>query len=168
MLFQDKNKSMFEHPEQFILDNVGRQYQVCIIIDDERFFYVKLKYREEFVGEAKCSFQSHEEMLLADLIIYEEVIHSSPIWWLALLQKMLNLNKATNYRHQGLGYRLLKIVIKHACQKRVKHIYCSLVKNDIANTPNLVEWYQKQGFKVSEKISINIPDAVATVYMDIS
>lgn len=146
MSLQKESNLIFIQLEQFIFDSFGCQYQLCVIVDNDNFFFVKLKYQGEIVGEAKCILHLYE-MVLEDIIIYDEVIQSSQNFWDAFLKVVFNRNKPTNYRQRGLGTSLLQFVINHACYKGVKRISGRVVYNDVANNPNLIQWYRNTDFK---------------------
>lgn len=159
---------MSEQSEQFIFDNEGYQY-MCVILNDELGFYVILNHQNQEVGRANCMLLSPEEMSLEDIIMDNEVVHMPKNLWIAILRKLFNFKiKPINYRRRGLGSELLKLVITHARQKGIKHIHGRVVKKDIANNSNLLQWYKKYGFKVGAATSEDKPGTVARIYMDIS
>lgn len=103
---------MTEQPEQFISDTEGSQYRLCVIIDNDSLFYVKLKHQDKIVGEAKCTLQL-DEMVLRDITICDgitcdEVFHQSEKSWIASLQNIFKA-RPTNYRRKGLGSTLLRV-----------------------------------------------------------
>lgn len=167
MSFQEESNLISEQPEQFISDNEGRQYRLCVVSDDDNFFHVKLKYRDEVVGEVKCILRSPDEMQLADILVYDEVVHSPQNFFDMFLKIVFGRNKTVNYRQRGLGTTLLNFVISHAHNRGVKRVYGTVVERDITNRPSLFQWYQRHGFKVGDATCEDIPGAVARVYMDV-
>ncbi|RCJ30511.1 hypothetical protein A6769_33165 [Nostoc punctiforme NIES-2108] len=101
--------------------------------------------RETRIGHAYCTFNSPEDMVLADIIINEE------LKFLSLSDKFFKLthwNEPTDYRRKGLGTYLLKYIIDLAKSKNVKIINGFLSFKDIDANPNLIHWYEKYGFKL--------------------
>lgn len=166
MSLQKESNLIFFQAEQFIFDSFGCQYQICVIVDDDNFFFIKLKHYDEIVGEAKCTLNLHE-MVLEDIIIYDEVVRTPQNFLDIFLKVAFNRNKPTNYRQRGLGTSLLKFVINHACYKGIKRISGRLVERDLASNPNLFKWYQKHGFQVINAAAEDIPGTVARIYTGI-
>lgn len=109
--------------------------------------------RETRIGHAYCTFNSPEDMVLADIIINDE------LKFLSLSDKFFKLthwNEPTDYRRKGLGTYLLKYIIDLAKSKKVKKVHGFLTFKDIDANPNLIHWYQKYGFKLESPISSEI------------
>ncbi|MBD2743806.1 GNAT family N-acetyltransferase [Trichocoleus sp. Lan] len=169
MSFQEKSDLISEQPEKFIFsDNKGRKYELCLEMDDDKCIYVRLKHRGIKVGEANCVRYPPDKLLLADLNIYDEVIHIPQNFWDVFLKIVLNRSKKKNYRKRGLGSYLLQFVIKHASKKGIKLIFGKVVKRDSDNNPKLLEWYRKHGFEVDYTTGNDDPDTVARIYMNLS
>lgn len=164
MSLQKESNLMFFHPKQFIFDSFGSQYHLCMIVDNDNFFFVKLKHCDEIVGEAKCTMHLHE-MVLEDILIYDEVVRTPQNFLDIFLKIAFNRNKTTNYRQRGLGTSLLKFLINYACYKGVKRISGRVVERDVANNPNLFQWYRKHGFQVITADE-DILGTVAKIYME--
>lgn len=146
-----------------IFDNEGRKYYLKI-----NHFYDN-KYKAEAiyihiirckriveVGRAYCIFESLEDMLLADIIISHEVKFESLI---DKLFKLRHRNEPTNYQKKQLGSYLLSYIIDLAKTKGIKKIYGSLTHQDIDANPNLINWYQKRGFKLEPPTSKEVETA---------
>ena len=161
---------MSEQPEQFISDAEGRQYRLCVVTDNGGLFHVKLKHQDKIVIEASCTLHL-DEMELKDIIICDETtcdefFHQSEKSWLKSLRDIFKA-RPINYRRRCLGSALLKFVVSKARQKDLRYIYGIFLKKDVANEPNLTQWYQKHGFSIGSATSEDISGAVARVYMDL-
>jgi len=89
-------------------------------------------------------------------IIYHQ---ENPCGYLALVPNMDELTMMiskiyvdSNFRGLNLGSRLLDFSIKEAKERCLKLIWLTVNKDN----SNSIEWYQKKGFSVIEKIEIDI------------
>ncbi|GAX38688.1 GNAT family N-acetyltransferase [Nodularia sp. NIES-3585] len=60
----------------------------------------------------------------------------------------MHRNDPTNYQKKELGSYVLSYIIDLAKTKGIKKIYGALTHQDIKSNPNLINWYQKYGFKI--------------------
>lgn len=143
-----------------IFDNDGLEYYLKVYhFYDEQQEYQSIQLhlsrcqRKTRIGHAYCTFNSLEDMVLADIIINDE------LKFLSLSDKFFKLthwNEPTDYRRKGLGTYLLKYIIDLAKSKNVKKVHGFLTFKDIDANPNLIHWYQKYGFKLESPISSEI------------
>jgi Acetyltransferase (GNAT) domain len=155
-----------------LLDSQGLPYHLEIthtFNDDGTLFSTIINLirdkRNTRVGNANLLFYPPDEMMIADLIVYDEV----PCWCLNdRIYKFFNWFEPTNYQRRGLGTSLLNYLIALAKSKGVRKLYGSLTKNDIGNNPNLRNWYKKHGFKIEPPSSNERGIAVhsACLYFD--
>lgn len=54
-----------------------------------------------------------------------------------------------NYRNQGIGTALMDYLKRTAQARGVREISAAILHVDLANTPHLLDWYVKQGFRVT-------------------
>jgi hypothetical protein len=112
-----KTTSALNRREHLVFDNFGRQYQLRVILDNDDLFFVKLKYHEADIGEVKCVRQSPGEMLLADLLIYDEVVRY-PSLLVELAAAKCLAPKDENYKLPQKRVRLFSTEISNSlCQK---------------------------------------------------
>ncbi|MEG4531048.1 GNAT family N-acetyltransferase [Microcoleus sp. D2_18a_D3] len=160
-------KSFSESREPIILlDREGREYRLKVDGDKDRYFIAKLLYRNSEVGMINCVFDPPGELMIGDLLIHNDIIHTPP-HLLAALWRLLVKPKPIDYRQKGLGTHLLQFAIAIARQRGVRRIYGSLIQKDINNNPNLVKWYKKHGFQILPPSAENIDTAVCGISMDL-
>ncbi|MEA5499433.1 GNAT family N-acetyltransferase [Limnoraphis robusta Tam1] len=144
-----------------IFDHDGREYYLEVeYIYYENFktiylYLIRCK-RESEVARANCILESRGEMLIADIVINNNMEFAS------LNDKIFRLthwNEPVDYRRKGLGTYLLQYIIDLAKTKGVNKIYGSLTEQDINENPNLINWYKKHGFKIEPPTSEEIGTA---------
>jgi len=146
-----------------IFDKDGREYYLDLykFFDQEsQISLIILKLirckRIREIDRANCVLTSPDSMMLADLIIksdaYFESIKDKGF-------KLTHWNEPTNYRKKKLGTHLLRYIIELGRNEGIKKIYGSLTHKDISDNPNIVEWYQKYGFKLEKPTSGEIGNA---------
>lgn len=126
---------------RFIRDTFGQKYPLIVNEDSADLFYVEVKDKGERIGRAACSFKLTQSMIIEDLIIRDDS-DEKPKFFMPR-----GKSKLKNYRHRGLGTELLNIIVDHARRNSIRHIYGSIVQEDIDRTPSLVEFYKKRGFR---------------------
>lgn len=148
-----------------IIDNKGLEYSLNAThyFDDDgqslssvNIHLIREK-RNNRVGEAYLTFNSSTDVLIGDLHIFNEL----PA--LSLSDKIYMFShwrEPTNYQHRNLGTKILKYIIKLAKSKNVKILHGSLVKKDILDNPNLVNWYKKHGFQIEPPLIEKSSDVV--------
>lgn len=112
----------------------------------EYMYLLRLYYKGYEIGRADCLVDDNE-MVLADIKVEdqfaahpENLVHS--IW-----QKFFK-PKPISFRKQGWGSKMLKMVIVEAKRQELSQVTGSVVPDDRATNPKLLEWYQKHGFRV--------------------
>jgi len=117
MSFAQQSNISSQHPEHLVFDNFSRQYQLRVILDNDDLFFMKLKHHEADIGEVKCVRQSSKEMLLADLLIYDEVVRYPSLLVELAAAKYLT-PKDENYKLPQKRVRLFSTEISNSlCQK---------------------------------------------------
>jgi Acetyltransferase (GNAT) domain len=159
-------ESSSESTEPIILDREGREYRMKVAWDEDSLIIIKLLYRNSEVGRLQCVLNPLNELMIGDIIIRNDIIHTPP-HLLARLCRRLVKPKPIDYRQRGLGTHLLQFVIARARQRGFKRIYGSLTQEDINNNPNLVKWYEKHGFQILPPSAENIETAVCEISMDL-
>lgn len=160
-------ESFSESSEPMIIfDREGREYRLKVAVDEYPFFLAKLLYRNSEVGIINCVFDPPGELMIGELLIRNDIIHTPP-HLLAFLPRWLVKRKPIDYRQKGLGTHLLQFAIAIARQRGCRRIYGSLTQEDINNNPNLVKWYNKHGFQILPPSAENIDTAVFGISMDL-
>ena len=149
-----------------VRDRQGREYRLQVNGDGESHLIAKLLYRNSEVGRLQCVLYPPDKLVIGDIIIHGDVIHAPPHLAAALLRLLVE-PKPIDYRRRGLGTHLLQFAIKKARQRGIKRIYGSLTQKDINNNPNLVKWYEKQGFEIVPPSQENIENAVCGISLDL-
>jgi len=160
-------ESLSESTEPIIiLDREGREYRMKVAWDENSLIIIKLLYRNSEVGRLQCVLNPPGKLMIGDIIIRNDKIHTPP-HLLAALWRLLVKPKPIDYRQRGLGTHLLQFAIARARQRGFKRIYGSLTQEDINNNPNLVKWYKKHGFQILPPSAENIETAVCGISMDL-
>lgn len=148
-----------------VRDREGREYPLRVD-GDSGLFIVKVLQQGSEIGRIQWVFHPPGQMCLGDLIINDAVVHTPQNQAIALLQLAFK-PKPVDYRRRGLGTQLLRFAIDQARRRGARRIYGSLMQEDIARNPNLVDWYKKHGFHIVPLTSENVPGAVMGIYMDL-
>ena len=105
-------------------------------------------YRNSEVGRLQCVLYPPDKLVIGDIIIHSDVIHTPPSYLGAARLRWLVKPKPIDYCRMGLGTHLLQFAIEKARQRGIKRICGSLTQKDINNNPNLVRWYMSALFNV--------------------
>lgn len=135
---------------EYITDSYGQKYQLHIILESEEQLLVDI-YDTQIVGYANCIIQHSNELSLADIRIFDQAIVFRSTFqriWVAAIQRAPSRTK--NYQRRGLGTQLLQWVIEYARARALTRIVGDVVEQDLAQNPNLCQWYQKHGFSITE------------------
>ena len=149
-----------------VRDRQGREYRLQVNGDGESHLIAKLLYRNSEVGMLQCVLYPPDKLMIGDIIIHGDVIHTPSHLGAALL-RLLVKPKPIDYRRMGLGTHLLQFAIKKARQWGIKQIYGSLTQEDINNNPNLVKWYEKHGFAILPPSAENIENTVCGISLNL-
>jgi hypothetical protein len=125
-----------------IQDNYGLDYSLKVLHtynDDQTLFSIIINLvrnkRNKNVGQANLLFESNNDALIGDLIIYD---YSSYLSINDKFYSLFNWNEPNNYQRRGLGTKILKYLIETAKLKGVKTLHTSLTEQDISNNTNLI------------------------------
>jgi hypothetical protein len=155
-----------------IQDNYGLDYSLEVLHtynDDQTLFSIIINLvrhkRNKNVGQANLLFESNNDALIGDLIIYD---YSSYLSINDKLYSLFNWNEPNNYQRRGLGTKILKYLIETAKLKGVKTLHTSLTEKDIRNNTNLIDWHKKHDFKIEPPTTDEVDSAVyrACLYLD--
>jgi hypothetical protein len=120
-----------------IQDNYGLDYSLKVLHtynDDQTLFSIIINLvrhkRNKNVGQANLLFESNNDALIGDLIIYD---YSSYLSINDKLYSLFNWNEPNNYQRRGLGTKILKYLIETAKLKGVKTLHTSLTEQDIVS-----------------------------------
>jgi GNAT superfamily N-acetyltransferase len=168
----------------YIYDRYNQRYAVEVEEDSELSFYIKLKDGETYIGQMLVSFLPDDVMILEDLFIRSDL--DAPEKWTpgrktgrmaaGILSRLVSAGgrqgkrrpeSVRNYRNRGLGSELIKILLDLAAERKGKVIFGSLIREDIAINPQLLEWYMHRGFTVSGPFKNCIPDAVTYIRFNV-
>jgi ribosomal protein S18 acetylase RimI-like enzyme len=162
---------------KYITDNSGLRYYLKVIDDSDDSFYIDLLRKGDRVGYATYQrYPLNKEIVEAHIHIRDDAdphtrnpdYSNFPIW-LKKNTTVTEINRDNkNYRHQGLGTKLLSLLIEHATERKVQRLYGSVMKADIDKTPRLVEWYEKHGFQRCSSYPGCIAGAAAYIFIDLT
>ena len=160
--YPDSNQIVY-----IVKDREGRQYNLEVN-NNGISLYIGVMYQDDQVGELKSTFKPNNDMLLNDVIIYNEVIpHCKNL--ASILCRLIFEPKLINFRKRGLGTHLLQSAIREAQKQGAKRIDGYLVQTDLDENPNLINWYRKHGFQIIIPYSDNDgTDAVAGITMTLT
>jgi len=146
-----------------IYDKQGRDYQIEVN-EYESILLLKV-YRSldcvglrNMVGYINCNFESLNEMLLAD-IHFEDKINRKLLGRIyAFFHQELKC-----YQGLGLGTATLEFLIKYVKEKGIKKLHGLITQDDLKSNPNLIKWYQYQGFTLEPLTAEEIENSVAKI-----
>ena len=144
-----------------IYDKQGRDYQVEVNKQESILLlkvYRSLNGLRDMVGHIKCVFESPNEMLLAD-IHFEDKIERTPLGRIYAFFHQ----EPKNYRRLRLGTATLKFLIQYIKKKGIKNLHGSITQDDLNANPNLIKWYQDNGFTVEPLTTEEIENSVARI-----
>jgi GNAT superfamily N-acetyltransferase len=153
---------------RYVKDSYGQKYQIRVLEDSNDFFHVELRQGGQYVGEAKCLVRVPDTMELTDIRIRDD--SDPPESTIERIMKIAAESKSNmkSYRRRGIGTALLQLVIDHVRERQLSRICGSIVEKDIERTPNLIEWYEKRGFKKGGPYPGCINKAVAWIQLELS
>lgn len=141
---------------RYITDNNGLRYYLKVVEDSDDSFHVDLYRKGDWAGYGQYQrWPCHKEVVEANIYIRDD---ADPLAKMpdqcsfpTGSKKSIIVTEISGgsvaYRRQGLGSKLLSLVMKHATERKTRGLYGSVMKADIAKTPRLVEWYEKRGFQ---------------------
>ncbi len=132
---------------EVIRDRAGRCYRMAVSVEGpiSRF---KLYERSTLVGEAKCVRESPQRMALGDIAIANEAIPTPTNVLMRYVRQLPGLqHHPVNYRGRGLGTALLNRLIDHTRAAGAEELWGEVFQQDIQNSPELLDWYQRLGFE---------------------
>ncbi len=144
-----------------IYDKERRDYQIEVNEYESLLLlevYRSLHGLRDMVGHIKCNFESPNEILLAD-IHFEDNIARPPLGHIYAFFHQ----KPKSYRKLGLGNATLKFLIKYIKEKGIKKLHGSITQDDLNANPNLIKWYQDNGFIVEPLTAQEIENSVASI-----
>ena len=162
---------------KFLTDNSGLRYYLEVVEDSDDSFYIELRRKGDWVGYANYQrYPMNTETTEVNIYIRDDsdpprrnLDYSNLTAWLKKSVTTKEPKKDNkNYRHQGLGTKLLSLLIEHAQEKKVQRIYGSVMQDDIAKTPGLVEWYERHGFQGCDPYQGCIANAAVWIFMDLA
>jgi len=135
-----------------VLDKHGTQYQLEPHYG-EHGTRINLRYHHQAVGYANIFHQGPRQWEIADLLIENNSIIPRPLFIVNIRDLLLKLEpKRRNFRGLGLGNVLLQSIIGEAREYGVQNISATLSHKDRQESPFLVQWCAKNGFReVSRK-----------------
>jgi 3-deoxy-D-arabino-heptulosonate 7-phosphate (DAHP) synthase len=138
-----------QREEHFIRDRTGRVYRLSVTDDTDTVYNAIVLDGHIWVGEFKCLVHSINVLELCDIVIWANALRRDN-FVVQIVRAIMRQPQTINYRSQGLGTELLRYIIEQARNKGMKRIVGLVVPRDLANTPNLIEWYQSAGFVVTD------------------
>jgi len=165
---------------KFITDNNGLRYYLEVVEDSDDSFYIEIRRKGDWVGYAEYQrYPMNIEITEVNIYIRDDsdpprrspgnLEYSNLRTWIKKSITITELKKTNkNYRHRGLGTKLLNLLIEHAKERKVQCLYGSVMKDDIAKTPGLVGWYERLGFERCGPYQGCIPNAEVWIFMDLT
>jgi GNAT superfamily N-acetyltransferase len=68
-----------------------------------------------------------------------------------------------SYQRLGLGTATLEFLIKYIKEKGIKKLHGSITQDDLNANPNLIKWYQDNGFTVESLTAQETENSVARI-----
>jgi GNAT superfamily N-acetyltransferase len=157
--------------KRFIRDRDGEKYSLKAVKHPDGTIHLELTYRGDWVGLVKWTLHPPDIMVVEDICIRDDSephIPGESIVEHSIKQARLK-GEIKNYRRRGLGTELLKLLLDLARENKVKQVRGSIIKLDAIKTPNLIEWYEKRGFRRGPSYPgcIGKDKAIAWIYLDL-
>ncbi|WP_324664290.1 GNAT family N-acetyltransferase [Dehalococcoides mccartyi] len=124
---------------------------------------MELRRKGEWVGKLEADFNFPDLMVIEDIEIRND-FQSTDSFMASIMQP----KEKRCYRGQGLGTVLLKLAIGTGKKKNLKRICGSIVRKDVDRTPDLIEFYERHGFKKISSYPSCLADAIAYICLDLS
>ena len=115
---------------------------------DELFWDVEAFWRHTRVGYCWCE-QRGDRLYISDLKVESEHLTHWPFLCHLPVISRFACSKI-DFRHRGIGSRLINRIISEAAAAGVREVWGSVTQSDIDQTPFLLQWYERMGFVVSE------------------
>jgi hypothetical protein len=144
-----------------IYDKQGRNYQIEVNENESLLLlkvYRSLHGLRDMVGHINCIFESPNEMLLADIHFEDKIDRNRLKRIYAFFHQ-----EPKSYQRLGLGTATLNFLIKYVKEKGIKKLHGSIAQDDLNANPNLIKWYQNNGFTVETLTAQEIENSVARI-----
>lgn len=136
-----------------ITDNIGNHYTIDSYYHSETNIdlWVYLPptsiYKRGFgIANFKIWIRNENDLYLDDIIVLDKTPLIPKNIFLRILFRIIGKPRTGDFRRRGLGDQLLHLIIEIAKQLEVDRIYGKMQQLD--NSPNLAEWYRKNGFEI--------------------
>ena len=126
-----------------IADADGIGYEARVKEDSAASLYIELTLRVFYVGMAECTSRTRYEWEFSHVEIEPP------------------------FRHKGLATELVKVVTHRMRRRGARHLYGSVMPDNLAEFPDILEWYERLGFKKCEPYSYCVPGAAAYIHLDL-
>lgn len=143
-------------------DTYDREYRLAVVAD-ERWLNGVLWHNRQAVGHVSVVFRSPDEWELADIFICEDVPVRVGLLHRLWLYCMRQQPTRHTYRNRGLGTAIIHFVTERARQHQVKYICGRVVHKDNAARPELLRWYESNGFTVIPRCDDDAFDTIAHI-----
>lgn len=165
---------------KYITDDSGLRYYLELVEDSGDSFHVEIRRKGDWVGYANYQrYPMNTEITEVEIYIRDD---SDPPRRNSLFSDFTNLptwikksatitelkKDSKDYRHRGLGTKLLNLLIEHAKERKVHRLYGSVMQDDIEKTPRLVEWYERHGFQRCSQYQGCIANTAVWIFMDLT
>jgi GNAT superfamily N-acetyltransferase len=148
--------------KQYILDRLGQRYKLIIHEDSNEFFSVELRLKGEWVGKLEADFRFPNLMIIEDIEIRNDFERTD-----SFMASIVQPKDKKCYRSQGLGTALLKLAVDTGKKKNLKRICGSIMRKDIDRIPNLIEFYERRGFKRISSYPGCLANALVCICMEL-
>jgi len=134
-----------------LTDKAGNIYTLYVYSDDGGF-EGRLFWKKYGVGYINCILQPNNQLLIGDIVLHDE-----PVGKRGCLPTARIWHKVPQYKHVGLGSKMLKFIVDRAVSMKADSIYGFIVPNDLKYSPHLIDWYRHHGFTLIEGDNNNLP-----------
>ncbi len=132
------------------------------VIDEDSYFYVFVKVGHDRVGELKAEKLDEGRARLSDIRIKDDWLRRRT-WVERLRSRPFVKIESCSFQGVGIGSELLAAFFAWCCRQNIDHVYGSVVASDLNQTPALLDWYRKRGFRIEEPSKECLPMAVKMV-----
>jgi len=158
-------------------DNSGLRYYLKVVEDSDDSFHIEIRRKGAWAGYADYQrYPLNTEIVEANIYIRDDSdsprssldCSNLPTWLKENITVTEIKRDSKNYRHQGLGTKLLDLLIEHAKERMMQRLYGSIMKKDIDKTPGLVGWYEWLGFQRCDPYQGCIANAEVWIFIDLN
>lgn len=132
------------------------------VFDESEYFYVFAMVGSERVGELLASKVCDGLACLGDIKVKREWNRLRG-WGERLKSEPFRKFDTINFQNIGIGTNLIQNLKSWCTRNNIVELYGSVVPSDLKETPLLLIWYERRGFRICDPTVESLPGAVKMV-----